>query len=129
MNNLIITPNIIGNEAKKLYSAAAADDRPDKLPAIIVEPDRDTPGMNDRIWAKPIAIARNGPSFSPLSIVLRRLLYIALGRRFIISAGLKTLEPYRSAEKTLRKSVGAGLKLVTALIAWSLEMLALMVSL
>jgi hypothetical protein len=44
-----------------------------------------------------------------------------------MAAGLNTLEPYKSAEKTLRKSEAAGLKLVTALMAWSLEMLALMV--
>src|SRR3990167_5302408 len=53
-------PIMIGIETIKLYSAAARGLSPITRLAIIVEPERDTPGINANACAKPIANERFG---------------------------------------------------------------------
>lgn len=62
---LRVTPSIIGSDAKKLYSAAAAGLRPASRPAIIVEPDLETPGISAKTWVKPIKSALHLVRLSP----------------------------------------------------------------
>ena len=64
-NTFNVTPTMIGSEARKLYSAAAAGFKPIKRPARIVEPEREVPGISAIVWARPITKARCHGSFSP----------------------------------------------------------------
>ena len=59
---------MIGRLAKKEYLAADFESRPITRPVIMVEPERETPGIKAKVCAKPIARARPGVnSFSSFS--------------------------------------------------------------
>ena len=64
---LQITPNIIGMLIRNESFAADLLFRPTKRPAIMVDPERDTPGMKANICARPIYSARLRLSFSSFS--------------------------------------------------------------
>ncbi len=48
---------MIGDPSKKEKRAASARASPRKSPAVIVAPDRETPGMSAPAWANPITTA------------------------------------------------------------------------
>ena len=52
-----LAPNITGIARKKEYSAATSLDVPISIAPSIVEPERDVPGISERVWKQPIAKA------------------------------------------------------------------------
>ena len=47
-------PNITGTARKKVNSAATSRERPRISAPIIVDPERDVPGIIERVWNNPI---------------------------------------------------------------------------
>ena len=54
-------PNTIGIRSRNENRAAASRSSPENRPAVIVTPERDTPGISARICDSPISVARPSP--------------------------------------------------------------------
>ena len=48
-----LAPNITGMDIKNENSAATGLEAPISIPAMMVDPERDVPGMSAKIWNKP----------------------------------------------------------------------------
>ena len=59
-NILRQTPHMIGIEARKEYSADDSEFRPTNLPATIVVPEREAPGISANVCERPMTSARSG---------------------------------------------------------------------
>jgi len=66
-NSLPSKPNIIGIDTIKLYSAAERGLSPIIRLAMMVEPERLTPGISAKAWANPTTSARRGLRCAPVS--------------------------------------------------------------
>ena len=52
-----LAPNITGIARKKVNSAATVRDVPARIPPIMVEPERDVPGITESTWKQPMISA------------------------------------------------------------------------
>ncbi len=70
-----LAPNITGIARKQVNSAATVRDVPARIPPIMVDPERDVPGITESTWKQPmISSVLKEISSSLVHVGLRRLL-------------------------------------------------------
>ena len=94
---IALSPNITGTARKKVNSAAATRETPIRRAPIIVEPDRDVPGIIESTWNKPIKNA---------VIYVISLIVSILGLRFLLKISIRiNAIPYKIKAEAITSGV------------------------